>query len=86
MISAEREISSTPCDSDLLSTAVLSDSERMKEAIHSGELARCREMIESGQWEVNRADEEGCFMLQWAALYNQPEIVRYMCDGADQVV
>ena len=86
MISAEHEIRSTPCDSEPVTTAVLSDSERMKEEIHSGELARCKEMVESGQWEVNRADEEGCFMLQWAALYSQPEIVRYKYDGAVRVI
>ena len=81
MIAVEREFHSTPRDAEPetldVMTTVSSDSERMKDALHVGELARCKEMIESGRWEVNRADEEGCFMLQWAALFDQPEIVRY---------
>ena len=44
--------------------------------IHAGDLAGCREIIESGKREVNQADDEGCFMLQWATLSNQPEVMR----------
>ena len=49
---------------------------KIREWIHAGNLAECRSIIESGHREVNRADDEGCFMLQWAALSNQPEIMR----------
>ena len=44
--------------------------------IHAGDLMQCKLLLESGKRSVNQADEDGCFILQWAALSNQLDIMR----------
>ncbi|CAF4315262.1 unnamed protein product, partial [Adineta steineri] len=48
------------------------------QAIQYNELDRAKEIIESGQTDVNTPDEEGCYLLHWAAINNHVEIIRYL--------
>ena len=53
----------------------------IRNAIHNGDKDLVKEIIESGRRAVNDADDEGCYMLQWAALSNQSGIMRSRDSG-----
>lgn len=48
------------------------------QAVQHNELERVKELIESGQADVNASDPEGCYLLQWASINNHVELVRYL--------
>lgn len=48
------------------------------QAVQYNELERVKELIESGQTDVNTPDSEGCYLLHWAAINNHVEIIRYL--------
>ena len=54
----------------------MSEDMQMRAIIHYGDLSRLKEVIESGKRKVNQADDEGCYLLQWAALDNHTHILR----------
>ena len=49
-------------------------------ATQHGSLERVKELIESGQAEVNRPDTENVYLLHWAAINNRVEIAKYLLD------
>ena len=74
MLSAGTEVPSNPEDAE--PQVVLSLDAEIRSAIHRGDEAHLRKIIESGTRGFDDADGEGCYMLQWAALSNQIEIIR----------
>ncbi|CAF0787998.1 unnamed protein product [Adineta ricciae] len=48
------------------------------QAVQYNELERLKEIIESGQMDVNTPDIEGCYLLHWAAINNHCQIMRYL--------
>jgi hypothetical protein len=48
------------------------------QAVQYNEIERVKELIESGQAEVNSPDVEGCYILHWASINNHVELVRYL--------
>ena len=48
------------------------------QAVQYNEIDRVKEIIESGQADVNTPDNEGCYLLHWAAINNHIELVRYL--------
>lgn len=47
-------------------------------ATQYGVLERLRELIESGQYDVNQPDQENVYLLHWAAINNRIEIAKYL--------
>lgn len=64
-------------DSKDSTLAVVSLDDEIRSAIHVGDEAKLKQIVESGQRAINGEDDEGCFMLQWAALSEHPTIVRF---------
>jgi palmitoyltransferase len=48
------------------------------QAVQYNELDRVKELIESGEVNVNTPDEEGCYLLHWASINNHVELARYL--------
>ena len=48
------------------------------QAIQFNELERVKQLIESGQADVNAPDSERCYLLHWAAINNHVDLVRYL--------
>lgn len=48
------------------------------QAIQYNEIDRAKELIESGQADVNAPDAEGCYLIHWASINNHVELVRYL--------
>merc|ERR1712106_990368 len=62
--------SRSPNDSDFSSFDIV-------KATQYGALERCRELIEGGNYDINRRDSENVTLLHWAAINNRREIVKY---------
>jgi hypothetical protein len=48
------------------------------QAVQYNEFDRVKELIESGEINVNTPDNEGCYLLHWASINNHVELVRYL--------
>jgi len=48
------------------------------QAVQYNELDRVKQLIESNEAQVNRPDDEGCYLIHWAAINNHVEIIRYL--------
>ena len=48
------------------------------QAVQYNEIERVKQLIESGQANVNQPDNEGCYLLHWASINNHVELVRYL--------
>ncbi|CAF1379307.1 unnamed protein product [Rotaria magnacalcarata] len=48
------------------------------QAVQYNEIERVKQLIESGQVDVNTPDQEGCYLLHWAAINNHIELIRYL--------
>lgn len=47
-------------------------------ATQYGVLERLRELVESGQYDVNQPDHENVYLLHWAAINNRLDIAKYL--------
>ncbi|CAF0849764.1 unnamed protein product [Rotaria sp. Silwood1] len=48
------------------------------QAVQYNEIERVKQLIESGQSDVNTPDNEGCYLMHWASINNHVELVRYL--------
>jgi palmitoyltransferase len=48
------------------------------QAVQYNEIERVKQLIESGEINVNTPDEEACYLLHWASINNHVEIARYL--------
>jgi hypothetical protein len=48
------------------------------QAVQHNQIERVKELIESGQANVNASDDEKCYPLHWASINNHTELVRYL--------
>ncbi|CAF2531763.1 unnamed protein product [Rotaria sp. Silwood2] len=48
------------------------------QAVQYNEIERVKQLIESGQADVNTPDSEACHLLHWASINNHVELVRYL--------
>jgi hypothetical protein len=47
------------------------------QAVQYNEIERVKQLIESGEADVNKPDSEGCYAMHWASINNHVELVRY---------
>jgi hypothetical protein len=48
------------------------------QAVQYNEIDRVKQLIESGESNVNTPDKEDCYLLHWASINNHVEIARYL--------
>ncbi|CAF0770364.1 unnamed protein product [Rotaria sordida] len=48
------------------------------QAVQYNEIERVKQLIESGQADVDVPDNEGCYLMHWASINNHVELVRYL--------
>jgi hypothetical protein len=48
------------------------------QAVQYNEIDRVKELIESSNVDINKPDDEGCYLLHWASINNHVELVRYL--------
>jgi hypothetical protein len=48
------------------------------QAVQYNEIERVKQIIESGETNVNTPDKEDCYLLHWASINNHVEIARYL--------
>ena len=48
------------------------------QAVQYNEIERVKQLVESGETDVNQPDSEGCYLLHWASINNHVELARYL--------
>jgi ankyrin repeat protein len=64
--------------SDTLVTIELKSDIGIVKAAQIGDLARVRELVESGEADPNGPDQENVYLLHWAAINNRLDVARYL--------
>lgn len=54
-------------------------------ATQYGIIERCKELIESGQVDVNQPDQENVYLLHWAAINNRVDLAKYFIEKGAQI-